>query len=68
MTRRPDIQSERLTLRGFTPELKRALILRSQKSGLSMEQTVSEILVKELDPELKTIEIIDTIADQLPIG
>lgn len=62
------VNSDRLTLRGVHPDLKRALDFRSQAEQTSMEKTVIAILEKELAIELVKIRLIDEIDSQLPVG
>lgn len=59
MTRRPGSESDRLTLRGLYPLLKRALILRCLRQGKTQEKLVIEILERELAPEKVILEEID---------
>jgi len=57
--------SDSLTIRGASPMLKRALRLRSEREGISLERTVVAILEKELAKEKQAIEHLDK---QVAIG
>jgi plasmid stability protein len=63
MVRRPGSESDRLTLSNMPLLIKRALILRAQREGKSMEKMVIHLLEKELEPETRAIEKIDRELD-----
>jgi hypothetical protein len=51
--------SNSLTIRGASPLLKRALKLRSERQGTSLEKTAMAILDRELAAEKRAIEHLD---------
>jgi hypothetical protein len=63
MVRRPGAESDRLTLANMPLLIKRALILRAQREGNSMEKTVINLLTKELEAETRVIEKMDRELD-----
>jgi plasmid stability protein len=56
--------SERLTLRGATPLLKRALDIRAKREQISAEKTVLAILERDLAPEIKVVQEQDNLLDK----
>lgn len=59
--------SDRLTLRGLYPGLKRALELRAQREKRSMEKAVIAILERELTVEKEAIKNLDQHLDLLSV-